>query len=72
MFSNTILSNYGIADLDTWRIKMDYLEFVAEYEKNFSEMFKYTPDQVGSQIFAEKLAILADEYPDFESKLLGE
>lgn len=51
---------------------MDYLDFVAEYENNFSEMFKYTANQVGSQIFAEKLAILADEYPDFEAKLLGE
>jgi hypothetical protein len=51
---------------------MIYLEFAAEYKKLFAEMCKYSPNQVGSAIFAEKLAILADMHPDFESQLLEE
>ncbi len=49
---------------------LTYLEFVAEYEELFADMCKYSPNQVGSTIFAEKMAILSDKYPDFESKLL--
>ncbi len=44
---------------------MSYEEFKNEYTKLFKTMMSYTPDQVGSVIYAEKMAQLADQYPDF-------
>ena len=37
---------------------MNYAEFKAEYETLLRELFKYNIDQVGSAVFAEKLADL--------------
>ena len=51
---------------------MDYEAFKAEYTKIFKRMMGYSPDQVGSGHFAEKLADLADEYPEFEERLEAE
>ena len=51
---------------------MTYEEFKAEYNKTFSSMMKYTVDQAGSNIYAGKLADLADKYPAFEEALENE
>lgn len=51
---------------------MTYEEFKTAYTMAFNAMFKYTPDQVGSLIFAEKLAKLSDDYPEFEARLFEE
>lgn len=44
---------------------MTYEEFKAEYIKTFNLMMQYSPNQAGSSVYAEKLADLADKYPDF-------
>lgn len=48
---------------------MTYDEFKAAYIAAFNGMMKYAPDQVGSQVFAEKMAKLSDDYPEFEAQL---
>ena len=42
---------------------MTFEEFEKEYKRNFKELKKYTPDQVGSYIYLEKLAELSDINP---------
>jgi hypothetical protein len=51
---------------------MNYETFKIEYSKLFKAMMGYTPDQVGAGHFAEKMAALSDEYPDFENRLEDE
>jgi hypothetical protein len=51
---------------------MTYAEFKAEYEALFNRMMSYSPDQVGSGIYAEKMAELADAYPEFDERLEDE
>jgi len=51
---------------------MNYTEFKAAYTLAFNNMMKYTPDQVGSSKYAEELAILSDDYPDYELQLENE
>ena len=51
---------------------MDYEAFKIEYKRVFHRMLSYTPDQVGSAMFAQELADLADEYPAFEKRLENE
>lgn len=51
---------------------MTYEEFKAAYLAAFNSMNKYTPNQVGSDLFAEKLADLADAYPEFEAQMEAE
>lgn len=48
---------------------MTYEEFKAEYTKLFNAMMSYTPDQVGAGHYAEKMADLADAYPEFEDRI---
>ena len=51
---------------------MTYNEFKAAYIKAFNAMCKYTPDQVGMAYFADKMADLADEYPDWTEMVENE
>ena len=51
---------------------MTYQEFKAEMAKLLTESFKYTADQVGSGHFTEKMADLADEYPEYDDMLDNE
>ena len=40
-------------------------EFKVEYVGLFNSMMQYSPEQVGSDVFAEKMAVLADMYPAY-------
>ena len=52
--------------------EMSYDEFRAEYTNTFNLMMKYSPKQAGSSVYAEQLAKLADEYPDFADAVENE
>ena len=43
---------------------MSYKEFRKQYISLIETMFQYTPNQVGSQIFAEKLTDLTESVPE--------
>lgn len=47
---------------------MTYEEFKVEYEYLFRTMMSYDPNEVGSGHYAEKMADLADKYPEFEER----
>jgi hypothetical protein len=49
-----------------------YEDFAKEYLRNFRDMMKYTPDQAGSRIFAEKMADMADAHPDWVERIEAE
>lgn len=51
---------------------LTFEEFAALYRATFAEMMKYSPEQVGSAIYVEKLAALADEYPEWAEKVENE
>ena len=51
---------------------MNYEQFKAEYTRLVNLMFSYAPNQCGSGVYSEQLASLADNYPDFENRLLAE
>lgn len=51
---------------------LSYEEFRAEMERLFKESSKYTIDQVGSGTFTDKMAELADKYPEFDRRLDNE
>ena len=42
-----------------------YDEWAAQYRAAFEAMNRYTPDQVGTQHYAEQMAKLADDNPDY-------
>lgn len=42
-----------------------YEEFKRKYEESFHEMSKYTLNEVGSQIYLEQMAQLADDHPEW-------
>ena len=42
-----------------------YEDWKRLYERAFSELFNYHPDQVGSRVFSGQMADLADSNPDF-------
>jgi len=44
---------------------MNYEEFKTAYITTFNKMMAYSPKEVGSHIYAEKLAELADNYPEW-------
>ena len=52
--------------------KMDYQEFVAAYTKAFNNSMNYSPNEVGSTLYTEKMVDLADDYPEFLEKLENE
>ena len=50
-----------------------YDEVKKEYMKLYNRFMSYEPGQVGSRIFADKLADLEEEYPEFVERIeLGE
>ena len=51
---------------------MTYEQFKAKYEDVFKRMMQYSPDQAGAVVYAEELASLADEFPEYEMMLEAE
>jgi len=51
---------------------MSYEEFKAEMARLLNECSKYTPDQIGAGVFLEKMADLADQYPEHDERLENE
>lgn len=52
--------------------KLTYEEFEKEYRKAYDRMQQYTPDEVGSSHYADRMAELADAYPEYLAKLESE
>lgn len=48
---------------------LTFAEFEALYRATFAKMMQYTPEQVGSGIYCEKLAALADQYPEWAEQV---
>lgn len=48
---------------------LTYEAWEKQYRSAFNEMNKYTPDEVGSSHFAEQMAKLADDYPEYVERL---
>lgn len=44
---------------------MTFEEFAKVYRETFAAMMTYSPKEVGSLVYAEKLAALADAYPEW-------
>ena len=42
---------------------MTFAEFATLYTDTFRRMMSYSPDQVGSSVYSDKLADLSDAYP---------
>ena len=63
---NSITSNTPVAD------GLSYDEFKAQYEQAFSEGSKYKPSQIGSVEWMDRMAALAEKYPEFESRVYSE
>lgn len=51
---------------------MTYEEFKKAYEQTFKLMMSYKPNECGSSHYAEKLAVLADAYTEFEARMEAE
>ena len=54
------------------RFKLTYEEFKSAYIRAFKSMMSYKPTEVGSGHFAEKMADLADAYPEYAEKVKAE
>lgn len=48
---------------------MTFEQFAAEYREAFRLMMSYTSQQVGSQVYAEKMAALADAHPEWAEQV---
>jgi len=44
-------------------------EFTKQYNEAFDRLMDYPPNEVGSQVYAEKLAKLENEYPEFAKQM---
>lgn len=51
---------------------MSYAEFKKAYIDAFNRMMAYSCDQAGSVDYAEEMAKLADDYPEYEARLYAE
>jgi hypothetical protein len=51
---------------------MTYDAFKAQYLATFNKMMAYKPTECGSTVYAEKLADLADAYPEFAERAENE
>lgn len=51
---------------------MTYEEFKAQYSSLFAKMMAYSPEVVGAGVYAEKMAKLSDEYPEFAERAENE
>lgn len=47
-------------------------DFKKQYNETFRRMMGYSPDQAGSSVYAEKLAALSDQHPDWAAQAEGE
>lgn len=52
--------------------KLTFDEFRKQYQSLFSQMMKYKPNEIGSQEFADKMAALADQYPEWAEQVEDE
>jgi hypothetical protein len=43
--------------------------FKADYLANFNALMKYSPNEVGSEIYSEKMAIMSDRHPDWVERI---
>jgi hypothetical protein len=46
--------------------------FKADYLANYNALMKYSPNEVGSEIYSEKMAIMSDRHPDWVETIEGE
>lgn len=51
--------------MDIKNTPLTYEAFAALYRSTFATMMTYSPKQIGSGIYIEKLAALADAYPEW-------
>ena len=51
---------------------MSYEDFKAQYVRLFNNMMTYSPEMVGAGHYAEKMAALSDEYPEFAERVENE
>lgn len=51
---------------------MTYTEFATVYRATFAAMMSYAPSQVGSSIYVEKLAAMADAHPEWAEQVENE
>lgn len=51
---------------------MTFEEFAKTYRATFAKLMSYKPSEVGSGIYAEKLAALADAYPEWAEQVEDE
>jgi len=70
--NNSVLLNHRETPTTRKELEMTYETFKAEYTKTFKRMMSYSPGQIGSGHFAEKLADLSELYPEFEERLESE
>lgn len=52
--------------------RLTYDEFAKAYAEAFRAMSKYTDKEVGSQVYLEKMATLADDHPEFLERFEAE
>lgn len=50
-------------------VGLTFEQFAALYRSTFATMMAYSPKQVGSGIYAEKLAALAEAYPEWAARV---
>ena len=51
---------------------MTYEEFKTSYTTAFNRAMSYKPSEIGSTVYAEKMADLADAYPMFADRVENE
>ncbi len=51
---------------------MTFEEFAKAYRATFAKLMSYKLTEVGSSIYAEKLAVLADAYPEWADQVENE
>ena len=51
---------------------MSYEEFKKAYTDCFKRMLGYKPTEIGSQVYCEKMAALADAYHEFAERAENE
>ena len=52
--------------------EMSYNEFKIAYATAFNRAMSYKPSECGSMVYAEKMADLADAYPEFADRAENE
>ena len=57
--------------MDNTNALMTFEAFAALYLATFAKMMEYSPNEVGSGIYVEKLAALYDAFPEWAEQLEG-